>query len=158
MIGRVTLHLVAWCVAFLVLSVLTEEVYPSSVQLKVSATVLKKAWMRVLTAPQALSITRADLDRGYVEVPESTVLLVRNNSPEGFAIELQSDPRLVAEVALLGLPGADRAVFSGGSGVVTQPGYFQFETRLELRWRLRLGPGAAEGLHPWPVQLQVQAV
>ncbi len=155
---HLTLHGVIWTMAFLSLAVLSEDVYPSSFRLSVSATVIKKVWVRVVSSPRGLTLTPEHVRQGWVDVVEPTVLLVRNNSEDGFGLELSPDQRLVAEVVVTRLPAYGQTVVAGGSGLIQQPGRFAVDTRMELKWRLRLSPDATAGEHPWPIQMQAQTL
>jgi hypothetical protein len=140
----------------LFLSVVSEQVYPTSVQLTVSATVLKKVWARKVGSPAGLHVTEADLARGYLDVAQPTVFIIRNNSDDGFLLSLEADAGLVSRVSVSGLLQGT-AEFGPTGGYVAQPGYFKQETRFELRWRLYLTSEATAGPHPWPVLVEVQA-
>lgn len=155
---HLTLHGVLWTMAFLMLAVLSEDVYPSSFRLSVSATVIKKVWVRVVSAPRGLTLTPEHVRQGWVDVAEPTVLLVRNNSEDGFGLEVSPDPRLVSEVVITRLPSYGQAVVAGGAGLIQQTGRFPVDTRMELKWRLRLSPEATAGEYPWPIQMQAQTL
>lgn len=132
----------------------TEETWPSSVSLSVSAVVLKKVWLRTEAVPAALVLSAADVSRGFVEVPAPTVLALRNNSEDGFVVRFTLDPLVASSAQVSGL--SQPVTFGSEGAVLTQPGLHRAERRFELRWRLQLAQGLTPGQHPWPVQIQVE--
>lgn len=145
------LHVAAVVALALALSA-PEELLSSSAQVNVSAVVPKRVAMRVGAAPQVLRITRADIARGWVEVPEPTVIWVRTNSDDGFRLDLDVRGGYVSQLSMRGL--SHEAVVGPAGGSVVQPGHLRSDTRFELRWRLRLDGTVQEGDHPWPVHLE----
>ena len=152
---RITFHAVWITLVLAVAVIVVQKSFPSSTQLGVSATVLKKTWVRQGSFPQELLLSDADITRGYMEVAGPTVLWVRNNSDEGFEVELDIEGDYVSEVRVRGLSNEFVVGRSGGSFV--QRGRYQNETRFDLRWRLQLAENARAGRYPWPVRIQVQA-
>lgn len=152
---RFTLHAALAALFGVVALIIVQESLPSSSQLSVSATIPKRIWVRQGSFPQELQLAEADIMRGYVEVAVPTVLWVRNNSEEGFAVEVGIEGNYVSEVRVRGL--SSEFVVQGGGGAFMQRGRYPNETRFDLRWRLQLAQNASAGRYPWPVRLQVQA-
>lgn len=67
-----------------------EAAETASARVTVSATVLRHASVRVLSAPRTVSISEADIARGYVDVPVPSRLEIRSNSPSGYIIAIES--------------------------------------------------------------------
>lgn len=131
------------------------EAAGNQAQVAVSATVLRHASVRALTMPHTVSIAAADIARGYVDVPISSKLEIRSNSPGGYmlAFESQADfargieVRGVGAAASFGRFGGVLSVQAGGRGMQTTP--------VELSFRVLLSEEASPGVHPWPVQISV---
>lgn len=143
------LHGAAMVAVALVLSAPDELL--SSAQVNVSAVVVPRVVMRQGPAPQALRITQADIARGYVDVPESSVIWVRSNADGGFRLDVGIQADYVSRLSVRGL--GPEVVVGPAGGTVFVPGRVQDERRFDLQWRLHLAGAAREGQHPWPVQL-----
>lgn len=122
-------------------------------QLTVSATVLKRASLKVVAQPSAVVITEADLERGYVEVASPAQLAIRNNSAEGYLLVFASDGDFLRQARVRGL-GAEVQIGAGG-GVVRQPGGSTGTRVLDLGFRFELSPTARAGVYAWPMQISV---
>ena len=127
----------------------------SSSGVVVGATV--RAYARLLDAdlPATVVVTDADIERGFVEIVESSEIEVRTNSRRGYVLELRTDgdlPLILTEIEGL---GATRTLGpQGGSVNRTTRGYTT--ERLALTWRLHLGAEAAPGTYAWPFRLTVR--
>jgi len=152
--GRVALHLAAFTAIALALTIAADDIYPSSMQLQVSALVLKKVWMRTESAPGVLMVSQDDVARGYIDTPAATVLSLRNNSEDGFRLEFHVDPEVASSATVSGLPQPVRIGSEGAT--VTLPGRYRIARRLEMHWRVWLASGIVPGTYPWPVQIEIE--
>lgn len=121
---------------------------------RVTATVQESASVRVLQQPARLVITQDDVRRGWLAAPAATLLALRCNMPRGVDLQVAFDTSLVAAATVTGLP--QPAQLAGDGGVLRLAGPHLRETVFELRWQLRLAPGARAGTYAWPVALQVE--
>lgn len=132
-----------------------EAAETASARVAVSATVLRHASVDVLSAPRTVSISEADIARGYVDVPVPSRLEIRSNSPSGYVIAIESaadfargtEVRGLGGVVSFGRFGGVLNVKGGGQGMHVMP--------VELYFRVLLSDVARPGVHPWPVQLSV---
>lgn len=138
----------------LFLFVASDESEPASTQMQVSAVVLKKARIITQSSPTVLRITQADIERGYVEVEQPSVLSLQTNAPGDFRIHFALRGDLATHAEVIGLA---QPVSIGPAGEVIAHPARERNTMLQLRWRVHLAPGAQEGLHAWPVQMQLDA-
>lgn len=130
----------------------------ANAQVAVGATVLRHASIHVLTAPRTVSISQADIARGYVDVAIASTLEIRSNSPTDYllAIESQADFARATEVrgnggvALFGRFGGVLNIQTIGHGMKTTP--------VELRFRILLSQQARPGVYPWAPQMWVLPV
>jgi len=120
----------------------------------VSVTVLAMARIERQTEPATLEITAADLRRGFLDVQQPTTLLVRSNSPNGFALDLSTVPSMLESVIVHGF--ADDQPLGPEGGRIVQRWYGTHSMDLSLTFRLVLAPGLAPGIYPWPVHLAVR--
>lgn len=130
----------------------------ADVTVAVSATVLKKATLQVVSQPDAVSITPADIARGYVDVAVPAHVAVRSNSPRGYMLEFASDGDFFREVHVRGL--AHEVQLGASGGAVMQPAAAEGVTRaqLELGFRFLLTDSALPGTYSWPLHLTVSPV
>jgi hypothetical protein len=126
-----------------------------SATIAVSANVVRRASMRMLSAAQTVSIAAADIARGYVDIPLPSLLEIRSNSPSGYLIAIESaadyargtEVRGLGDTVSLGPFGGVVNVKASGVGMKVIP--------VELRFRVLLSDAARPGIHPWPLQLSV---
>ena len=136
-------------------STAAEAAETADARVAVSATVLRHAGVRVLSAPRTVSISEADIALGYVDVPVPSRLEIRSNSPSGYILTIESaadfsrgtEVRGLGDVVSVGRFGGVLNVKAGGQGMKVIP--------VELHFRVLLSDLARPGVHPWPVQLSV---
>jgi hypothetical protein len=130
----------------------------ADVAVSVSATVLKKATLQVVSQPSAVSITPEDIARGYVDVAVPAHVAVKSNSPRGYMLEFASEGDFFREIVVRGL--ASEVQLGAAGGAVMQPASPSGITRaqLELGFRFLLADSARPGTYSWPVQLTVSPV
>jgi hypothetical protein len=120
----------------------------------VSATVNAVANIESQSAPAELTITTADLQRGFIDVIEPTALVIRSNSPSGFALDVTTVAPLLSSILIHGI-GAEIALGPDG-GTVVQRWQNPHVTRVLLTFRLVLAPGLTAGSYPWPMRISVR--
>lgn len=124
-------------------------------QLGVTATVVKRASLQVLTQPSSVVVTAADIARGYVDGPAPAQVTIQNNSLGGYMLLFSSEGDFFRQVVVKGL-GQDMQLGPSG-GMVTQGagGGGMRKTTLDLVFRFFLSSSARQGSYPWPVHLSV---
>ena len=122
--------------------------------LAVSATVAKRASLKVLAQPGSVLVTEADLARGYIEVLSPVHVAVESNSTAGYLLVFESQGDLVNGTLVSGL-GND--IQLGSNGVVPRPppGVGAGRTTHTLVFRFTLAASAPVGRHAWPVHISV---
>jgi hypothetical protein len=120
----------------------------------VTATVRAIAQIDLQSAPAALEITALDVQRGYIDVPQPTQLLVRSNSPHGYALDVLTVAPILSAMQIQGLES--ELSLSGDGGSVVQRWQRPQSVNLSLKFRFSLAPGIAPGLYPWPVRMAVR--
>ena len=122
--------------------------------LSVSATVRAIANIERQSAPTALQISGADLQRGFIDVVQPTQLTVRSNSPRGFALEVLTVAPMLSSMTIEGL-NSDLSLGADG-GTIVQRWQKPQAVNLSLKFRFTLAPGLTAGDYPWPVRLAVR--
>jgi len=122
-----------------------------SASLSISVVVPARAVLSVESQPASLEITEADVARGYVEAPATSIVQVRTNSPAGWLLEFQplQGPYRSVEVTGLG----STAQVSAAGGWLAQPYAGKTLVTASLGYRFVLSGDARPGLYPWPVAL-----
>lgn len=122
--------------------------------LSVRAVVQRHASVR-LAQPASMTLSAADVARGWVEVVAPVDVLVQSNAPEGYTLAFARHGTQVRQVRVLGLQGE---LMVGAEGALTArpatgPGMWR-ET-LRLRLRFDLAPDARPGEHAWPLNISM---
>ncbi len=118
--------------------------------LTVTATVAPRATVRIVRQAPALTITGADVARGYVDVADASRIEIRTNSPMGCLLVFEGQSPLIREVHIQGL-GRDVQVGPGG-GFIPQP-YTRSPVTVDLSYRFFLGDSVLPGTYPWPMAI-----
>lgn len=145
-------------VAFFIVWVvgITPAVAAVSTRISVSAAVLPRTAIISATMPASLDVSALDVARGFVEVRGSSRILVTNNSPAGFELEVLTGESVFSSVAVHGL-GAQATVDANG-GEVFLPSRRGAAIPLVLSYRFQLAPGTMPGRYPWPLQFDVRPI
>ncbi|HJS90064.1 MAG TPA: hypothetical protein VJ738_08895 [Steroidobacteraceae bacterium] len=122
----------------------------------VSAVVQPRTAIVSATMPASLDVTASDVARGFVEVSGSSQILVTNNSPEGFELEVLTGASVFSSVAVQGL-GAEATVEAEG-GEIFLPSRRGAAIPLILSYRFQLASGTTPGRYPWPLQFGVRPI
>lgn len=126
----------------------------SRTSMPVTATVLAVARIERLSVPAEVVVTAADLHRGYVDVGEPLGLVIRSNSPAGYALDLDTVTPLFSSLVIRGLE-SEQSLGAGGGSIVQRWRNAQTAT-LSLRFRFVLAPGVTAGRYAWPMQVRVR--
>lgn len=131
-----------------------DDAQAASAQLGVSVTVPLIAAMQMHYQMPTLTISAADIERGYVDVYAGSRFSVATTSRDGYLVDLV--PRLAlfraVEVVLAGV----RAELGPDGGTLVARGRPRRDANAELSYRFRLAEGVAPGVYPFPVDLVVR--
>lgn len=124
----------------------------ASVDLRVVVHVPRVLALQTIRQPEAVELTRADIDRGYVEA--TMEVAVHSNMREGYGLSISHLGGFAGDVLVTGLGGTLR-VQPSASAFANRPARAlgMSTERLQLTFRLALGPQAREGRHAWPIRL-----
>lgn len=127
----------------------------SEAKLSVTATILKRASLKVLDQPSAVVITAADIAKGYVDVPASAQVAIQSNSSDGYMLEFASQGDFLRQILVRGL--ANDVQLSPAGGAITQrpTGSGVTKATLALGFRFVLSESAQQGTYSWPMRLSV---
>lgn len=148
----------ALCFGFLLIAAAPAAADPGVGKLAVSATILKHTIMKIVAQPASVTVTAADIVRGYVEAPAPVQVAIQTNSPTGYLLEFGSHDNFMQQIRVTGLDSEVQLGSAGG--VVTQavPGRGRRNITLFLAFRFMLSETAKQGVYPWPMRLAVDSV
>jgi hypothetical protein len=135
-------------------SVCAADARDARTTITVGATVAAVARIEMQSAPTEVLLTAQDLRRGYIDVLEPTTLVIRSNSPSGFALDLQTVTPMMSSVIVRGLE-SEQSLGADGGTIVQRWNRAQ-TVNLALRFRFVLAAGLGEGRYPWPVRVGVR--
>lgn len=116
----------------------------------VTAAVVARVVMTTEYQAPTLTITQADVDRGYVEIPGASRITVRCNSLSGYLLSFAGEADYYSQVVVSGL--RTPALVSGQGGWLQQP-YSRDASVMQLSYRFVLSQTARPGVYPWPLAL-----
>ncbi len=124
--------------------------------LNVQARVIPMVKQTILHSESSLSITSADIERGYVEVQKGMVLSVKTNAINGYVMDFLTGNNLFNKVSVS--DGDNTYALAGSGGAVHMPYKGLNPIIKELSFRFYLSPEVSPGLYPWPVDLMISAM
>jgi hypothetical protein len=101
-----------------------------------------------------LTITAADIQRGYVEVPGAVRMQVSSNSAQGYALDVLPVNNVFSSVVIRGLNGD--VMLGADGGAVVQRWQHGQTVSLNLNFQFALRPDVQAGEYSWPVHLSVR--
>ncbi len=119
----------------------------------VTAAIQARATLKILHQKGELVVTRADVDRGYVEVQGGSRIEVRSNSLEGFLLSFENRGGPFKEVHIQGL-GTEAQIGPNG-GWILQP-YSRQGIVKDLNYRFILAEDVKPGTYSWPLEISAR--
>lgn len=132
----------------------TAEAAQTSTALHVSVTVIANVKINTRYQATQLYISKADVARGYVEVPAASRFDISSNSRSGYLLEFHPLGNLFESVHVGGLSNAVQLDADGG--VIVQRGSLPQNLTHELSFRFILSADAQPGSYLWPLQMSVR--
>ena len=124
----------------------------ASVPMHVSATVIARAIMTVSSEP-TVTVTDADVARGYVDVTAPIVIQVRTNSRAGYLLQAE---RQQVGLGAVELAFGDAAMTVGETESWISRPYVAGGEVIAMRARVHLEAGTQPGSYPLPIALSVR--
>ncbi len=133
------------------------EAAESYARFTVSAIVEPYASLAVRSQPDLLTLTAADVARGYVDVPQPIAVQVHSNSRDGYLLTLSSSLVGVTGLRIDGLGDPVSLDASGGS-IAERWTSSEHTAEVTLHLRLLLDTAVTPGTYPWPLHLAAAAL
>ena len=121
--------------------------------ISVKAVVPIRSQLTILFQPPSLTLTDADIDRGYVEIRGATRVSIKNNNKEGYILLFEGLGRPFKEVLISGFP---RDIQINSSGAFVYQAFTKNAVAAELSYRFVLFEDARAGEYTWPISLSLQ--
>lgn len=142
-------------VAFLGLAAVSLTAGAAETKLAVTATVLKHASLQVVSQPGSVSVTAADIARGYVDVPATAQIMVKSNTQDGYLLTFTSQGDFFRQALVRGLANDVQLGPDGGGVAQKASGRGMTRTELDLGFRFVLSASAQQGVYAWPMRMSV---
>jgi hypothetical protein len=127
-----------------------------SASIPVTVNVIANAKLISTYQATQITVTPADVARGYIDVPAASRFTVATNSRTGYLLEFHPVGNLIDSVQVGGLGAAVQ--FDGAGGTIVQRGPPVPDLTQELRFRFALNHEVLPGTYPWPLRLTVRAL
>jgi hypothetical protein len=130
---------------------------PGDATLMVRATVLRHTSIRI-APPRTLTVSAADVARGYVELAAPVEVEVQSNVREGYTLVFERRGEQVQQVHVQGLQSA--LLVGDAAAMASRPaaGRGLWRELLQLRFRFDLVPHARPGQVPWPLNISMMSL
>jgi hypothetical protein len=132
------------------------ECAPDQASLQVSARIQRHASIR-MAQPLSLTISDADVARGYVEVSAPVEVLVQSNVQEGYTLAFECQGHGVLRAHVQGLHDALTVDSAGAHSARPSAGRGLWRETLQLRLRFDLSPQARAGQQAWPLNISMMS-
>lgn len=118
----------------------------------VSATVMGKISQSIIHQEHLINVTQSDLKKGFVEISSGTILQVKTNARNGYALFFEGSNEVFKEVMVI-----DRGrtvTLSPHGGLVFQPYSGSKIEVKDLSYRLQLKENTQPGTYPFPFRVK----
>jgi hypothetical protein len=125
-------------------------------QMAVTAVVPSQAVGQVVQQASEITITDADIARGYVDVPIGSQLSVKSNNPAGYVVDFFTRLPIFRSVRVSNASGS--AELGPDGGTIVERSQIGRNLSLALTYRFMLASSVQPGTYPWPLALNVRAL
>jgi hypothetical protein len=123
-------------------------------QIAVTAFVPAQTVAQIVQQPSEITITDADIARGYVEVLVGSQLRVTSNNPAGYVVDFFSRVPIFTSVRISSAGGS--ADLGPDGGAIIERGRQGRDLPLNLSYRFNLTAQIHPGTYAWPLALNVR--
>lgn len=132
----------------------TAQETSASARVMVSAVIPARASINVIKQVPSIIVTDADVQRGYVEVADATLIELKNNSPHGCLLIFETHD-LPFKEATVNILGREVSIGPGG-GMLDHQGLGT--VALPLSFRFALSEEMQPGTYAWPFTLNARTL
>jgi hypothetical protein len=126
-----------------------------SAKIAISAQVLEHTSMDLVSQAGELTVTNADIQRGFINMPAASRVNIKSNNPAGYLLtfEVMSGPLPLFESVQVNVGGREVQLSSAG-GWVPLP-YVRGGAVLDISYRFMLSKQTQPGTYTWPLMTSV---
>lgn len=123
-------------------------------QIAVTAVVPAQAVGQLVQQASEITISDADIARGYVDVPVGSQLRVTSNNPAGYVVDFFTRLPIFSRVRVSNASGS--ADLGPDGGTIIERGQHGRNLPLDLAYRFMLAASIQPGTYAWPLALNVR--
>jgi hypothetical protein len=128
----------------------------SSSSIAVGATVLPYTTIKIVSTPNQLELSPADLAQGFKLVEQPLEFTVKTNFPQAATALIVFQSEVVDMAVASGLPSPLQ--ISLGTSFMALPAKKPFtEAQYNLTFKLKIAATAKAGMYPWPIRILSQS-
>ncbi len=125
-------------------------------KISVRAEILGHLSQTVIQDQSALTISKEDIARGYIDIQGGTVLQVKTNTATGYFLHVGMQENMVREVQVI-INGRQVYVPVGG-GMVHQLSPKTMQETLQIGYRIFIAEDTLPGNYAWPVSISASLI
>jgi len=118
----------------------------------VSATVVARISQSIIHQEPAINVTEGDIKKGFIEVVSGTILQIRTNTKNGYALFFEGSNELFKEVVVV--DKRRTVTLSSHGGFVHQPYSGSNIEVKDLSYKLQLRENIQPGSYPFPFRVK----
>jgi hypothetical protein len=124
----------------------------SNATIMVSATVIGRISQSIIHQEPKINVTAEDIKKGFIEIASGTILQIKTNARNGYALFFEGSNELFKEVMVM-VNGRTVALSSNG-GFVHQPYSGSNIEVKDLSYKLQLKEDIQPGIYPFPFRVK----
>ncbi|MEW6375525.1 MAG: hypothetical protein AB1502_07010 [Thermodesulfobacteriota bacterium] len=118
----------------------------------VSATVMARISQSIIHQDSKITVMEADIKRGFIEIPSGTILQIKTNALNGYALFFEGSNELFKEVMVM--DKGRTVVLSLNGGFVHQPYSGSNIEVKDLSYKIQLKENIQPGTYPFPFRVK----
>jgi hypothetical protein len=118
----------------------------------VSATVVARISQSVIHQAPRISVAEDDIKRGFIEMPSATILQIKTNSRNGYALFFEGENELFNEVRVM--EKGRTTLLSPNGGLIHQPRSAGNVEVKDLSYKFSLNKNIQPGSYPFPFKVR----
>jgi hypothetical protein len=118
----------------------------------VSATVMARISQSIIHQESRITVAEGDIKRGFIKIPSGTILQIKTNARNGYALFFEGSNELFKEVMVM--DKGRTVVLSLNGGFVDQPYSGSNIEVKDLSYKIQLKENIQPGTYPFPFRVK----
>jgi hypothetical protein len=118
----------------------------------VSATVMARVSESIIHQEATINVTKDDLRKGFIEIPSGTILQIKTNARNGYALFFEGSNELFEEITVM--EKGRTVTLSPHGGLVHQPYSGSNIEVKDLSYKFQLNKNIQPGTYPFPFRVK----